>query len=308
MHEVVKSIVSPQFVYSVFRVTTPILFAVLGALLSEIAGSINIALEGMMLMSAFWGVMVSAWTGSAWLGLLAGVVSSVLVALALAYFYLNLKTDLILAGIALNIFSSGSTVFLLYMFTGDKGSSASVKSYVLPRIDIPLLKDIPVLGDMLSGHHVLTYLAFISVFVVQYLIYRTPLGLRMRAVGENPDAAQSVGISVVKIRYISLILSGLMAGLGGAFLSMGYVSWFARDMTNGRGFIGLAAQALGGRSAIGGMLGALLFGLAEATSYTLQAIRIPSEFTNMLPFIFTIAALAIYARAKLAQLKRARGG
>ena len=306
MNEVVKSIFSAQFLYSVLRVTTPVLYAALGALLSDVAGVINIALEGMMLMSAFWGVMVSAWTGSAWLGLLAGVTSSVLLALALAYFHLNLKTDLILAGIALNIFASGSTVFLLYFFTGDKGSSSSVKSYVLPKLEIPLIKDIPVLGDILSNHHVLTYIGFALVFVVQYLIYKTPLGLRMRAVGENPEAAQSVGISVKKIRYISLVLSGLMAGLGGAFLSMGYVSWFARDMTNGRGFIGLAAQALGGKSAIGGMLGALLFGLAEAMSYSFQAIRIPSEFTNMLPFIFTIVALAIYARSKILQLKRIR--
>jgi ABC-type uncharacterized transport system permease subunit len=128
----------------------------------------------------------------------------------------------------------------------------------------------------------------------------------MRAVGENPDAAKSVGVSETKIKYISLALSGIMAGFGGAFLSMGYVSWFARDMTNGRGFIGLAAQALGGKSAIGGMFGALLFGLAEAMSYTFQAIRIPSEFTNMLPFIFTIAALAVYARAKIHQIKKIR--
>ena len=304
MNELAHGILSPQFFYSILRVTTPVLYAALAALLSDVAGSTNIGIEGMMLMSAFWGVMFSAWTGSAWIGLLAGVVSSVLLSLALAYFYLNLKTDLVLAGIAFNIFSSGATVFLLYLFTGDKGSSSSLKSYVLPKIDIPLIKDIPVVGDILSGHHVLTYIAFISVFVVQYLIYKTPLGLRLRAVGENPDAAQSVGISVKKIRYISILLSGFFAGLGGAFLSMGYVSWFARDMTNGRGFIGLAAQALGGHSAYGSMWGSLLFGLAEAASYTLQAIRIPSEFTNMLPFIFTIVALIIYARSKLMQIKK----
>ena len=296
-----ENIFSVQFLYSVLRVTTPVLFASLGALLSNIAGVINIALEGMMLTSAFWGVMVSSWTNSPWIGLLAGVASSIIMSIALAYFHLNLKTDLILAGIALNIFASGSTVFLLYFFTGDKGSSASVKSYVIPKIDIPLIKDIPILGDILSGHNVLTYLALISVVIVQFLIYKTPLGLRMRAVGENPDAAKSVGVSEIKVKYTSLVLSGLMAGLGGAFLSMGYVSWFARDMTNGRGFIGLAAQALGGKSAIGGMLGAFLFGFAEALSYSLQAIRLPSEFTNMLPFIFTIIALAVYARSKMLQ-------
>ena len=302
MNSVLRGILSTQFVYSILRVSTPLIFATLGALLSDVSGVINIALEGMMLMSAFWGVMVSAWTGSAWIGLLVGVGSSVLLAIALAYFHLNLKTDLILAGIALNIFSSGFTVSLLYMISGDKGSSASVKSYVLPKLSIPFLDKIPVIGGMLNNHHVLTYIAFLSVFLVQYLIYKTPLGLKMKAVGENPDAAQSVGVSVTRVKYIALILSGLMAGLGGSFLSMGYVSWFARDMTNGRGFIGLAAQALGGHSAIGGMLGAMLFGFAEALSYTLQAIQLPSEITNMLPFIFTIVALIVYARAKLSKL------
>ncbi|HCZ06282.1 MAG: ral nucleoside transport system permease protein [Thermotogota bacterium] len=305
MNEIARSILSAEFVYSVIRVSTPLIFAVMGALLSEIAGVINIALEGMMLMAAFWGVIVSAFTGSAWLGMLAGLASAVLLALALAYFHLNLRTNLILAGIALNLFASGATVFLLYLISGDKGSSASIKSYVLPRVDIPLLKDIPFFGDALSGHHILTYLAFAAVVFVQYLIYRTPLGLRLRAVGENPEAAESVGISVRRVRYIALVLSGLMAGFGGVFLSMGYVSWFARDMTSGRGFIALAAQALGGKTAIGGMLGAMLFGLAEALSYTFQAIRIPSEFTNMMPFVFTLIALAVYARSVIARHRKA---
>lgn len=305
MSEIAKGILSAEFVYSVLRVTTPLLFAVMGALFSEIAGVINIALEGMMLMAAFWGVIVSAFTGSAWIGMLAGLASALLLALALAYFHLNLRTNLILAGIALNLFASGSTVFLLYLISGDKGSSASIKSYVLPRIEIPILKDIPFIGEAFSGHHILTYVAFITVFLVQYLIYRTPLGLKMRAVGENPEAAESVGISVKRVRYIALLLSGLMAGFGGVFLSMGYVSWFARDMTSGRGFIALAAQALGGKSAIGGMFGALLFGLAEALSYTFQAIRIPSEFTNMMPFVFTLIALAVYARSLLVKHKKA---
>ncbi|HEY8541995.1 MAG TPA: ABC transporter permease, partial [Pseudothermotoga sp.] len=252
-----------------------------------------------MLMSAFWGTIIASFTQSSWMGLLAGVISSTVLAMLLAYFHLKLKTDLVIGGVALNLLSSGLTVFLLYAITGDKGSSASLRSFTIPKIDIPLLKDIPFIGKVLSGHNALTYIAILSIFVVNYLVKKTPLGIRMRSVGENPDAAVSVGISVNKMKFLSLVLSGIFAGFGGAFLSMGYVSWFARDMTSGRGFISIAAQALGGNSALFGAFGALLFGVAEALGITLQSLRIPSEITNMLPFILTIVVLVIYARSRI---------
>ncbi|MGJ8454735.1 ABC transporter permease [Pseudothermotoga sp. U03pept] len=290
---------NPQFWYSVIRVSTPLLFGVMAALLSSITGTINIGIEGMMLMSAFWGTIIASLAQNPWLGLLAGIASSTMMAVILAYFHLKLKTDLVIGGVALNLLSSGLTVFLLYLITGDKGSSASLKSAVIPRLDIPFLKDLPFVGRVLSGHNVLTYIAIISVFVVHYLVKKTPLGIRMRAVGENPGAAVSVGISVHRMKFLSLILSGIFAGFGGAFLSMGYVSWFARDMTSGRGFIAIAAQALGGSSALFGAFGAILFGIAEASGITLQSLRIPSEITNMLPFILTLIVLVIYARSRV---------
>ncbi|MEJ5229858.1 MAG: ABC transporter permease [Pseudothermotoga sp.] len=290
---------NPQFWYSVIRVSTPLLFGVMAALLSSITGTINIGIEGMMLMSAFWGTIVASLAQNPWLGLLAGIASSTVLAIILAYFHLKLKTDLVIGGVALNLLSSGLTVFLLYLITGDKGSSASLKSTVIPRLDIPLLKDLPFVGKVLSGHNTLTYIAIICVFVVHYLVKKTPLGIRMRAVGENPGAAVSVGISVLRMKFLSLILSGIFAGFGGAFLSMGYVSWFARDMTSGRGFIAIAAQALGGNSALFGAFGAILFGIAEAAGITLQSLRIPSEITNMLPFILTLIVLVIYARSRI---------
>ncbi len=304
MNEILKGILTPAFVYSIIRVTTPILFAALGALITDLAGVINIALEGIMLTAAFFGVLVSAFTQNMWLGLLAGVLSGVGIALILGYFSLNLKTDLILAGIAINLLASGGTIFLLYIFAGDKGTSSSLKSLVLPNINIPILKDIPILGPMFSGHHILTYIAIISVVIVHYFLYHTPLGLRLRAVGENPDAADSVGISVIKIKYIALMLSGIFAGLGGVHLSMGYVSWFARDMTSGRGFIALAAETLGGRTAIGTTLGSLVFGAADALSYSLQAFRMPSEFAQSFPFIITILALGFYAQQQISRAKK----
>ncbi|MCS7174887.1 ABC transporter permease [Pseudothermotoga sp.] len=299
MNIVVSNIVDPAFWYSVLRVSTPLLFAVMAALLSSITGTINIAIEGMMLMSAFWGTIIGAFTRNPWIGLMVGIFSSTILALILAFVHLRLNANLVIAGVAINLLSSGFTVFMLFLLTGEKGTSASLGSQPIPRLDVPLLRDIPFVGKMLNNHNALTYLAIISIFVVDYFIRKTPLGVRMRAVGENPNAAVSVGISVSKMRYLSLILSGIFAGFAGAFLSMGYVSWFARDMTSGRGFIALAAQALGGKSAIFGAFGALLFGIAEAFGFTLQSLRIPSEITNMIPFILTLIVLVIYARLRI---------
>ena len=284
-----------EFGYATLRVTTPILFASLGILISDLAGVVNIAVEGGMLQAALWGVLVSARTGSAWIGLLAGVVSAMCIAALLGYFHLRLRSDLILTGIALNIFSSGSTVLFLYLFTGNKGISSGVKSLVLPRCDIPGIANIPILGEIVSGHNVLTYAAFVSVLVVHYLLYKTPYGLRLRAVGEHPQAAASVGIRVNRVKLGALLLSGFFAGLGGTFLSMGYVSWFGRGMTAGRGFIGLVAETLGGRSAFGALWGSLVFGFTEAFAATAQAFRIPAEFANAIPYIAAIVAFVAYA-------------
>lgn len=304
MNDTLAGILSWEFVASAIRVTTPILLAALAALVAELAGTPNIALEGIMLFSAFIGVIVSGFTGSLIWAVIAGIMMGMLLAGVLAYFSLKLKTNIILAAIAINIFSSGGTIFFLTTLTGDKGSSASVNSLVLPNIDIPFIKDIPVLGDIISGHHIITYVAIIAVFIVQFMLYRTSLGLRIRAVGENPEAAESVGISVNKTRITALLISGFLASLGGLFLSMGYVSWFARDMTAGRGFIALAAQALGGSSAYGVAMGSLLFGFTEASSYSLQFFDIPYEITQSLPFIITVAVLAVYAFRRLRFYKK----
>ncbi len=305
MGELFEIIFSVTFGYAVLRVTTPILFAALGALISDKAGVINIALEGIMLTSALTGVIVSAWSGSAWVGLLAAVIIGACVGLLLAYFALNLKTDIILSGIALNLMASGGTVFfLLYVVAKDKGVSSSLNSKVLPKIDIPLLEQIPILGDIFSGHNVLTYVAFIAVILVFYLLYKTPLGLQIRAVGENEHAADSVGISVKKIKYIGLILSGVLAGFGGAYMSMGYVSMFQKGMTAGRGFIALAAEAMGGATPIGTMVSSLFFGFADALSNNLQSLRVPGEFIQMIPYVATLFGLAIYASSTKSRIKK----
>lgn len=289
------AIFTTEFAFSILRVTTPILFAALGALISNRASIVNIGLEGIMLTSALMGVLFSAYTGSAWLGLLGAAVGGVLIAGLLAFFTLKFKTHIILGGIAINAFASGGTIFVLYLLTGDKGTSSSVASKVLPNIDIPLIKDIPVIGPILSGHHVLTYLSLIAVAAVYYLLKRTPLGLQIRAVGENPQAAQSVGVKVVRTQYIALLLSGLFASLGGAYMSMGYLSLFTRDMTAGRGWIALAAESMGRSTTIGTALTSFLFGFAEAMSNVLQLFKIPAELVSTVPYVVTVIGLMIYS-------------
>lgn len=288
-------IFTTEFAFSVLRVTTPILFAALGALISNRAGIINIGLEGIMLVAALTGVIASAYTGSAWLGLIGAVMAGTLIAGVLAFFTLKFKTHIILGGVAINMFASGGTVFILYLLSGDKGSSTSLPSKVLPTLDIPLLKDIPVLGPILSGHNVLTYMSILAVFVVYYLLKRTPLGLRIRSVGENPQAAQSVGVSVVKVQYTALLLSGFFAGLGGAYMSMGYLSLFTRDMIAGRGWIAIAAESMGRSTTVGTTLTSLLFGAADALANALQVLKIPAELIGTLPYVTTVIGLVIYA-------------
>lgn len=293
MNELLSSIFSVSFGFAILRVTTPILFATLGALISHNAGVMNIGLEGMMISAAFTGVMVSAITHSAWIGLLAAVVVGALMGVFLAYISLNLKSNLMLSGLAINIIASSGTTFLLFMITGQKGISSSIVSYSLPNVDLPLIDKIPIIGDILSGHNVITYFSLIAVVLMYFFLMKTSMGLRIRSVGENPDAASSVGISVIKVKYLALAMSGALAGFGGAFLSMGYVSMFSTNMTSGRGFIALAANAMGGGVPLGAFFASLIFGMADAAVTSIQGLTIPIEFINMTPYLATIAGLII---------------
>ncbi|MFA6655171.1 MAG: ABC transporter permease, partial [Bacillota bacterium] len=187
------------------------------------------------------------------------------------------------------------TVFLLYVVAGDKGVSSSLPSKVLPDWHIPVIKEIPVLGAILGKQNALTYMSLIAVVLVYLFLFKTSFGLRLRAVGENPDAADSVGISVHRVQFVALAISGALAGMGGAHLSMGYVSWFSRNMTSGRGFIALAAETLGYRHPVGVFLASLLFGFADALSNYMQSLRVPGEFVQMIPYLLTLVALTIYS-------------
>lgn len=298
MDSLFSAIFSADFISSVLRLSTPILFAGLAALITDKAGVINIGLEGIMLSAALAGVVGSAFGGNAFVGLLLALVVGVTIGLLMAYFAIGLKTDIVLTGIALNLMASGGTVFLLYVITKDKGMSTSLKSFTMPVIQLPLIKSIPVLGDILSGHNLLTYLAFLFTVLVWILLYRTPLGLRIRVVGENISAAESVGIPVKKVQFTALTISGVLASMGGAYMSMGYMDKFARDMTAGRGFIALAAEALGRATPLGTLIASLFFGMVDALSSNLQILNVPVQFVQMLPYVCTIVGLVIYSAIK----------
>ena len=295
MNEAFGYIFSLGFIYSILRVTTPILFATLGSVVAERAGASNIALEAIMLFSALGGALGSGLTGSLWLGFLAAIAAGLLITAMLAFFSLRLKADIILAGIALNLLGVGGTVFIMYTIIHDKGNTSSIATKAFPNLVIPGLKNIPVIGEILSGHNVLTYAAFIMVFVVWLLLFKTRLGLRIRSVGENPKAAESVGIHVERTQWIALLISGLITSFGGAFMSMGYMNGFSQNMVSGRGFIALAAAAMGQLHPVGGMFSALLFGTADAVSNVLAVARIPDELVKIIPYVVTIVGLVIYS-------------
>ena len=262
------------------------------------AGARNIALEGTMLTAAFVGVAASHFTQSAFVGLVFAVLSGIIMSNIIAYFALKLKSNIIISGISLNLMASGMTVFGLYLLTGDKGASTSLNSLVLPSINLPIIENIPVIGRIISGHNILTYVALILVLLVWVMFKYTKLGLRIKAVGENPEAAESVGISVNQVKYIALTMSGALAALGGAFLSMGYVTLFSAGMTSGRGYIALATQAMAGANPVVGLLTSSLFGFAESMSNYLQGAKLPIEFIQMLPYLAIVVIYVIYCANK----------
>ncbi len=291
---VLRSIFSAAFLASVLRISTPLILPALGGLITDLSGAVNIALEGIMLTSAFTGVVVSAYSGSVFLGVLAGIASGILISFILGWFHLYLETDIILAGIAINILATGGTIFLLYVLTGDKGNSQSLASGRVPNINLPLIQDIPFLGRVISGQHIFVWIAFILTWLVSIYLYRTPWGTHLRAVGENPQAAETMGINVKRTRMIALLISGFLASFGGMTMSMAYLTIFQREMTAGRGFIALAAVYLGGRKPWGTLLAAILFGFADALSHQLGSLRIPSQLVQTIPYIVTILALVVY--------------
>lgn len=270
---------------AVLRMATPLLFTALGGLISERSGVMNIGLEGMMLTGAFFAVAGTWWTGTPWLGLVIGVFAAGCAALIHAVWSITFRGDQIVVGTAINLIAAGLSAFLVQTIWGKAGASDRIDT--LPRIA--------------SGVNILVPLAFLLVPVVHIFLFRTKQGLHVQAAGENPQAAESVGIDVTRYRYAAVITSGLLAGFGGAFLSIGDLSYFTLDMTAGRGFIALAAVIFGGWSPYGALGATLLFGAAQAIQIQAQAtpgFPVSSDLLVALPYIVTLVAITGLVRSR----------
>ncbi|MEY8508318.1 ABC transporter permease [Lachnospiraceae bacterium 42-17] len=295
MNNIISHIFNVEFIGVILRLSTPLLFAAMGNVVSDRAGVTNIGMEGSMTLAAFSGVAISAYTGSAWLGAAGAVAVSILFSCFLGYLNLYLKTNIIMAGIALNTFAASFTVFLLYMLTGQKANSAAIASKQLPVIRIPVIEKIPVLKEILSGHNVLVYVSLLSIAAVYFLLNKTRLGMHIRAVGENETAASSVGIRTKKVKMEALGISGLISGLGGVYMSMGYLSMFSNGMIAGRGWIGIAASAMGRAKVIPTTISAFLFGVFDSVSNEMQLGNISAELIMTLPYFAVMAGMVIYS-------------
>ncbi len=276
---------------STVRNATPLVFAAMGGMFSERSGVVNIALEGLMLISAFAGVAGAFLSGSAWVGLGFAVAAGLLFALIHALMCVTFEADQIISGTAINLLALGGTGFLMVEVFGQGGTSPRVEQF--GAVGIPLLSDIPIIGQAFFDQSILVYLMYLLIPVTFFVVFRTPFGLRLRATGEVPEAVDTAGVSVYRMRYYGVALSGMLAALGGAYLSMGLLSAFTENMTGGRGFIALAALIFGRWNPIGAAGAALLFGFAQAITFRAGGQEIiPIEFLQMLPYILTIVVLA----------------
>jgi general nucleoside transport system permease protein len=289
-----RAIINYTLIASTLRLSTPLILAALGGLYSERSGVINIALEGLMLAGAFTAATVTVFTGSPWIGLLAAMAAGLLVAAIHGLATINYKADQVVSGTAINILFLGVPALLSGALFESTGATPQLpRDQVLP--DVPLFNpsSFPILASIFNQKP-LVYIAIALVAATYYLLYRTRFGLRLRAVGENPEAADTAGVNVTKMRYAGVLISGALAALGGAYLSIGQNSLFTRNMTAGRGFIALAALIFGKWDPVGALLACLFFGFAEAIAIRMQGtvINIPNQFIQMIPYVLTVVVLA----------------
>ncbi|MEA5078950.1 MAG: ABC transporter permease [Anaerolineaceae bacterium] len=277
---------------SAVSMAVPITLGAFSGIMSERAGVVNIAIEGMMLMGSMVGALVGSVTQNVWMGLFAGISAAVLLAALHAVLSIKYKIDQIISGTVINIFSTGMTSFLSQKFLQVHQNLNNPAMF--PRVEIPGLASIPLIGPILFNTNFFVYVMFILVFVLQWALFSTRWGLRHRAVGEHPKAADTLGIDVIKTRYIAVLLGGVIAGLAGTFLTLGSVGRFDEGMTAGKGFIGLAAMIFGNYNPFGALGAGMLFGFADSLGSKLSLLGsvIPSQFMSMAPYLITMIVLA----------------
>ena len=278
-------------VAGMLRFGTPLIFGAMGGILSERSGVINIGLEGMMLMGAFFGIFGADLTGSWFLGILCGLAAGALLGLVHAVVSIHLRADQVVSGTGINIIAIGITGYAFIYHYGDQGTPSDISR--VPNVTLPLIEDIPFIGEAIGRMNLLTWAALILVPLLTLFLFRTRGGLRLRSVGEKPRAADSVGLPVLRTRYLAVVASGALAAVGGVFLSIALLGSFNEQMTAGRGFIALAAVIFGGWRPWGALAGALLFGFSTALAQRLPAF---SESTAVLfqalPYVLTLVVVA----------------
>jgi len=280
--------ISLELIAASIRMATPLTLASLGGVFSERSGVVNIALEGMLLNGAFAAVVATHYSGNPWVGVLAAVLVGLLTALIHAVVTITFQADHIVSGVAVNLLALGATQFTCWVIYGNSGNSERVIGLSAWRI--PLIDGLPILGQILSGHSPLVYLTIALVLLAHFLLFKTVFGLRLRSVGEHPLAADTMGVKVAAKRYSGVLISGVLAGLGGAFLSLN-THYFVKNMSAGRGFIALAAMIFGKWTPFGAAGACLLFGFLEALQMSLQGGGIPTQFIQMIPYLATIGIL-----------------
>ena len=269
-----------------------LLLPALGGVISERSGVVNIAMEGMMLTGAFFAVWADLNWHNAWLAALVAVIAGGLMALIHGVVSIRFRADQIVSGIAINIFAAGLTVYLVRTIYGLQDVGHVGQSELLPNWNVPVLSTIPFLGKVLFQQNVIVYVALILLVLVEIVLFRTQLGLRIRAVGEHPQAADTAGLNVYLIRYGAVVTSGLLSGLAGALLAIGVSNTFVPNMTDGRGYIALAAMIFGKWTPRGAFVACLIFGLGEAIYANNSTIHVSQYLLSMLPYLLTLIVLA----------------
>lgn len=290
--EILKLFGGADLYHSTLTYGTLLLLPALGGVISERSGVVNIAMEGMMLTGAFFAVVADLAWHNAWLAVLVAIVAGGFMAIIHAVVSIRYHADQIVSGVAINIVAAGLTVFLLNQFYGIQEIGSVAPQYLLPNINIPVLDAIPFIGPIFFKQNLIVYIAIFLLIAINVVLFRTRLGLRLRAVGEHPSAADTAGINVYTIRYGAVIMSGLLSGLAGAFLSIGLSNTFVPNMTDGRGYIALAAMIFGKWTPVGAFIACLIFGLGEAIYDNTSSIQISPYFLSMLPYILTLVVLA----------------
>ena len=285
------SIFSIGLFQNTLRTATPVVLAALGILMTDHVGIMNIGMDGMMLCGAFFAVLGSVFLGGWVGGLLLALLCGLLLGAFFGLFVVKFKSDEYIIGVALNIFAGGLTVFLLRTIFGVAGAFSGTDDmpiYALPKINIPLIEDIPVLGDLLSGNTLLVYVSWILVVLCYVLIYKTPFGFWLRAAGEHPESLRAAGKSPEKMKYLASIFCGLFSGLAGAHLSLGYLTMFTENMSASRGFIAVACVIFGRSNPPKAFLAALLFGFIDALGMRVQSFNVSSNLTSLAPYLVTV--------------------